>query len=156
MDSRLATMVHKDTIGSRGLTLTPPRSIVVAMPLVIRLVAALCLCTSALVPSRGAPAAGDVRVFPNPARDVVHIAFASAVPDSIIVPNYQLRVTVHNAAGRLLRKLRDGRVDFGAGDHGEIAWDGRTSSGRRVPSGFYYIRIVRNGQVSATKVWYIW
>src|SRR5512132_3363521 len=98
----------------------------------------------------------DARAYPNPAHGVVHIDLGSAYPDSIIVPTYQLRVTVHGATGRPVRKLRDGAIDFGGGDHGEIAWDARTDSGRSVPSGFYYSCIVRNGQVSVRKVWIVW
>ena len=105
--------------------------------------------------SRGARAGTGAKVYPNPARDIVHIVPGTNTPNSIIAPNEQLRVTVHNVTGRLVRKLHDGRINFGAGDHGEITWDGRMDSGHRVPSGFYYIRIVRNGQVSVVKVWYV-
>jgi hypothetical protein len=114
-----------------------------------------CGVVSATENSRGVAGVADVRACPNPARDVVHIAFGSSASDSIIVPIYRLRVTVHNATGRLVRKLRDGRIDFGGGDHGEITWEGRTDSGQRVPSGLYYIRIVRDGRVSVLKVRYI-
>ncbi len=104
---------------------------------------------------RRATAAADAKVYPNPARDVIHIAFGSTTPNSIIVPSDQLRVTVHDVTGRLVCMVRDGPIDYGAGDHGAIVWDGRTASGQRVASGFYYIRIVMNGRVSVVKAWFI-
>lgn len=140
-----------------GLTPGQDRRMLLVMRAVVILASALWLgmsgVASAAENARVVTAVAEARVYPNPSHDLVRIAFGPTAPNSIIIESYQLRVTVHNVTGRLVRRLRDGPI--GVGDHGEITWDGRTDSGRRVPSGFYYIRIVRNGQVSVVKVWYI-
>lgn len=132
---------------------------ILAMRAVVALVTAVCLGTCGVVSASenppGATTTAGLMAYPNPAHDVIHIAFKTALPGSLIVTNYQVRATVHNVTGQLVRRLRDGPINLGSGDHGEIVWDGRTESGQRVPSGFYFIRIVRNGQVSVLKVWYI-
>jgi len=48
-----------------------------------------------------------------------------------------LRVTVHDARGRLVRTLLAGARE--AGSH-EIVWDGNDDDGRRVESGVYFVR----------------
>ena len=49
---------------------------------------------------------------------------------------------VYDTAGRLVRTLRDGRLDEGAQI---ISWDGRTAAGHEVPSGIYFLRVRSNG-----------
>ncbi len=66
-----------------------------------------------------------IKVYPNPVR-----------PDhqgliSITGLMYNTNVKIVNAAGRL--------VNEGTSVGGEYTWDGRTSSGKRAPSGIYYV-----------------
>jgi YD repeat-containing protein len=47
-------------------------------------------------------------------------------------------VNVHNAAGRLARRLVE--EDLRAGSHA-FAWDGADESGRLLPNGLYVVRV---------------
>jgi flagellar hook assembly protein FlgD len=80
-------------------------------------------------------------------RSYVRVAFA------LLNPVTEMRVTVHDLTGRSVRTVRDGVL--AQGDHGEIYWDGRTTTGQRVPSGFYWIRIEIDEKVSVLKVWFL-
>ena len=97
----------------------------------------------------GAPiaAAPVARAYPNPSNGTVHVRF------TLNPANLYLRATVHDVTGHLIRILHDGPLL--AGDHGEISWDGLTTTGQRVPSGFYFIRIDDNGRVSVVRTWII-
>jgi hypothetical protein len=59
-----------------------------------------------------------------------------------------LRVTVHDARGRLVRVLAAGRWDAGSHD---VVWDGTDDAGRRVESGVYFVRAEAAGVVSTAK-----
>jgi hypothetical protein len=71
----------------------------------------------------------------HPARGVATLRCALPAPG-------ELRVAVHDVAGRELRVL-DGGVRP-AGAH-ELAWDGRDADGRSVPPGVYLARLVGAG-----------
>lgn len=75
----------------------------------------------------------------NPRTSIVCELDASAV----------LRVTVHDARGRLVRTLAAGARE--AGSH-EIVWDGLDDGGRRVESGVYFVRADAGRGVVARKV----
>lgn len=60
-----------------------------------------------------------------------------------------LRVTVHDARGRLVRTLVAGSREAGAHD---IVWDGNDDGGRRVESGVYFVRADAGRGVVARKV----
>jgi hypothetical protein len=50
----------------------------------------------------------------------------------------RLRLTLHDAQGRLVQRLHDG--ELGSGDHA-FRWDGRDAAGRRVMDGVYFARL---------------
>lgn len=74
--------------------------------------------------------------FPNPSR--AHASLAFGLPQS-----GRVRLTVHDVAGRLVRKIADG--EFAAGRHA-LAWDGFDASGREAGSGLYFVRLTAGGQ----------
>jgi len=61
----------------------------------------------------------------------------------------EVRVTVHDAAGRHVRNLLQEAV--GAGSRA-LVFDGRDDSGRALASGTYFVRVAQQGQVAATKL----
>ncbi len=80
---------------------------------------------------------------PNPFNPSTTLAFE--LPRALPV-----RLTVHDAAGRLVRVLGDGR-EFAAGRN-EAVWDGRDDRGRAQPSGVYLARVEAAGLVAATRL----
>ncbi|MFO7654584.1 MAG: FlgD immunoglobulin-like domain containing protein [Candidatus Krumholzibacteriia bacterium] len=79
---------------------------------------------------------------PNPFNPLTQVRFtlASAGPVS---------VTVHDAAGRLVRRLIGAELIAGA--H-EVLWNGRDESGREVPSGVYFCRLQAQGSMWTGKM----
>jgi hypothetical protein len=61
-----------------------------------------------------------------------------------------VRLTLHDAAGRLVRTLVDG-VTVTAGRHA-VMWDGRDHAGRSVGSGVYVCRLEAAGEVRHSKL----
>ncbi len=68
---------------------------------------------------------------PNPFRPATWIHFELAGSGHV-------RLGVYDVGGRLVRLLEDGQLD--AGPHFRV-WDGRSTSGRSVPSGTYFYRL---------------
>jgi hypothetical protein len=60
-----------------------------------------------------------------------------------------VRLTVHDARGRLVAELQDATMP--AGNHA-IAWDGTDRTGRRLGSGLYFARLVSDGEVDTSKL----
>jgi len=86
------------------------------------------------------PAGGAARVAmaaaPNPFRQVTHVRLQ-------VESATTLSVSVHDAAGRLVRSLvRDAAVGAGPRD---VEWDGRDDHGRGVAGGVYFCRITAGG-----------
>ena len=79
---------------------------------------------------------------PNPFNPLTEIRFELSKPQ-------QARVAVYDVTGRLVKILADGHLE--AGPHARI-WQGRDSSGRQVPSGAYYVRLVADGRVDHHKM----
>jgi len=71
-------------------------------------------------------------MVPNPASGGMWVTFA--------VPAGATRVdlSIHDVAGRLIRRLVEGRANPGL--HRRL-WDGRDAAGRLVPSGVYFCRL---------------
>jgi hypothetical protein len=94
-----------------------------------------------------APDAGGPRLrfgapAPNPTRDSVRLPLE--------VPRAgHLRVVVLDAQGRGVATLADGEV--AAGPHA-LTWSGRTSGGRRLQPGAYFVRARLGGLATATRV----
>jgi hypothetical protein len=61
----------------------------------------------------------------------------------------QVRLSVYDLAGRLVRVLVEGEIP--AGSH-EAVWDGRDSTGRSAPSGSYLARLVAGGKVEGVRL----
>jgi hypothetical protein len=75
----------------------------------------------------------DLRIdaFPNPFHDGTTIRYALPRADEV-------RVSIHDVSGRLVRTLAAGQK--AAGTH-RVGWDGTGADGRRVASGVYWIRL---------------
>lgn len=89
-----------------------------------------------VLPASAAPVPGaapaGLAAVPNPFNPSTTLAFElpRAMP---------IRLSVHDAAGRLVRVLRDGQE--GAAGRNEVTWDGRDDAGRAQPSGVYLARL---------------
>jgi len=79
---------------------------------------------------------------PNPFNPRVEISYS--VPQ-----NAQVRVSVYNLAGQLVRELWNGRR--AVGQHSD-SWDGRDANGRMVPSGTYLYRVIVGEKVGSGKL----
>ena len=69
--------------------------------------------------------------YPNPFNPVTTIRFE--LPEAS-----DLRLTVYDVSGRVVRTLADGTLP--AGPH-QVRWEGRDASGRAAPSGLYFYRL---------------
>ncbi len=72
---------------------------------------------------------------PNPARDRVQLAYELPVHAAV-------RITVHDAQGRLVRRLFRAEQEPGAY---ELAWDGCADRGQPAAAGLYYLRLETRG-----------
>jgi len=79
---------------------------------------------------------------PNPFNPRTNIAFTLPAAG-------RARVTVHDAAGRLVATLLDGERP--AGRH-ELSWHGTGDHGAALPSGVYVVRVESGGETRAAKV----
>jgi len=85
-------------------------------------------------------------VTPNPA--VAHASIGYSLPEGW----RSARLSVHDVAGRLVRRL-----DPAAGARGFLAvdWDGRASSGERVACGVYFVRLEVDGAVASQRMVFV-
>jgi len=81
-------------------------------------------------------------VFPNPFISGTSVRFSLPSPGLV-------RVTVHDASGRLVRLLAKTNGDAGPKS---LWWDGRDDRGYRVPHGTYFIRVEAGEAFVARKV----
>ncbi|HPF36790.1 MAG TPA: FlgD immunoglobulin-like domain containing protein, partial [Candidatus Krumholzibacteria bacterium] len=79
---------------------------------------------------------------PNPFNPTTEIAFRTAVAGPV-------RVTVHDAAGRLVRVLSEELR--AAGSHA-VRWDGRDAAGMPAASGVYLVRVAGPRVVDRGKI----
>jgi len=95
-------------------------------------------------PVENPPLAGRLRVrnHPNPFNPETEIRFMVPAPGAV-------RLSVYDAAGRLVRTLLDG--DVAAGE-GRVGWDGRDGTGLRVGSGIYFARLEAGGRAAIVKM----
>jgi len=97
------------------------------------------------VAAAAAPIAAAPRpltAYPNPFNPQTSIAFELAAGG-------QVRLTIHDLGGRLVRTLAAG--DFPAGRH-ESTWDGRDDAGRGLASGSYLARLVAGDRQQVTRL----
>jgi hypothetical protein len=87
----------------------------------------------------GAP---RLTAHPNPTRG--EAALDLYLPD----PN-EVRLSIYDATGRLVRKLLDGKVGAGVL---RLAWDGRSDRGEGVAPGVYFIRLATPNQTTVSRI----
>jgi len=90
------------------------------------------------------PAAGPLLLasYPNPFNPTTLLSYRLPAAGA-------LRLTLHDAQGRLLRELETGWRE--AGEHRAV-WDGRDAAGRALPSGVYLARLAAAGAVSSQRL----
>jgi len=78
--------------------------------------------------------------YPNPFNPLIRVRYAVSIQDD----GANLALDILDVRGRLVRSLAWGP---GAAGRHEAAWDGTDASGRRLPSGAYFVRLRgRTGQ----------
>ena len=90
--------------------------------------------------------------YPNPFRPGGDL---SVTVPFVLTPNGvgTLRVTVHDARGRLVRRIElPGVSSDGNGGFHQITWDGRDGAGRIVPSGVYFMALEGQGLSGARRI----
>lgn len=90
----------------------------------------------------GPPLPWTLRVAPNPFNPSTTIHLGLARPGHV-------EVRIHDAAGRMVRRLRAETMD--AGDH-RVVWDGRDAQGRRSASGVYFVQATVGGKSRSVRV----
>lgn len=76
--------------------------------------------------------------------------FSSQTTFNFFLPSPgQIRLVVYDVAGRLVATLADERKD--QGQH-HVEWNGKDSSGNRIPSGAYFVQLESNGERRTQKV----
>ncbi len=88
------------------------------------------------------PAAALAQNAPNPFNPRTTITFT-------LPQDGRVTVTVHDAAGRLVRTLLDGHRS--AATH-SVVWDGADQAGREAPSGIYFYRVAQGGSQRAGRM----
>jgi len=81
-------------------------------------------------------------MYPNPFSDRATISYA--IPTA-----RQVKLTVHDVRGRLVRTVVDRAQTAGSHD---AHWDGRDDHGAPAASGFYYVRFESNGEVRTSPI----
>lgn len=79
---------------------------------------------------------------PNPFRDRTTFLYTLPAPSDV-------RVSVFDVTGRLVRRLADGRLPGGA--HA-VDWDGRGGDSSPAPAGVYFVRLEADGRAETRKV----
>lgn len=85
----------------------------------------------------------SISASPNPARN------AGTVVSFSLRRAAHVNVTIHDLAGRVVRRLTEGAARAG---RSETAWDGRDGEGRSVAAGIYLARIEADGEAKAARV----
>ncbi len=94
------------------------------------------------VPADEAPAMALWPPWPNPTRGSMLLRFTLAHAASV-------RVTVHDAAGRLVRVIAHGPREPGVQ---QLEWDGRDAAGRRVAAGRYFVGLRAGGKFASQAI----
>ena len=84
-----------------------------------------------------------LRARPNPAAGRVLLSYSISKPSAV-------EVKVYDVAGRVVSELFRGRATEGVHT---LAWQGRDSAGRKLPSGVYFVTLKIDGeQVKTTRL----
>ena len=94
---------------------------------------------TAIGPDRPARSEARVRALPNPFGERVAIAWGGTAPDPAAA-----RLAIWDVRGRRVR----GEVTAETG----WTWDGRDDSGRSVPAGLYFARVVQDGRATTVRL----
>jgi len=86
--------------------------------------------------------AWSLRVAPNPFNPSTTIHLELAVPGEV-------SIRIHDAAGRVVRRVRAGRLDAG---HHRMMWNGRDDGGQRLASGVYFVQATVDGESHSARV----
>ena len=112
-------------------------------PAEIELCATACDCNTVSVPSGMDDFNFGIRsTVPNPTRGSITVGFA-------ISRESAARLAVYDASGKLVCTIVDGTLS--AGPH-TVTWDGHTQSGRKLPSGAYFLKLSAEGRSTSRKV----
>jgi hypothetical protein len=98
--------------------------------------------TGVATPPVGASGAAALAAWPNPFREEARIRFALPRAGAA-------RLSVHDASGRRVGVLLDGRLE--AGEHA-ATWDGTDASGRRAGPGVYFLTLSAPDFATARKI----
>ncbi len=92
----------------------------------------------------GAPALTrpELSALPNPFNPTVTIRYSMPVAGDV-------RLTVHDATGRLVSLLHNGHAVAGA--HSRV-WHGKTEAGGESSSGIYFVRLATGGEIRSMKI----
>ena len=95
--------------------------------------------------SNGTFAPGALTAWPNPSRDTctLRYAFPQTIRRTAVDRGADVELSIYDTAGRCVREYPI------AGTSGVVEWDGRSTSGRPVPSGVYWARLRAAGSVIA-------
>jgi len=81
-----------------------------------------------------------LEIYQNPSRDKVDIRWQ-------ITENIERNLIIYNATGRLIK-------EFHITDHSfnRVTWDGRDNSGKKVPSGIYFLKFQAGVYIETKKI----
>ncbi|MFQ5906285.1 MAG: FlgD immunoglobulin-like domain containing protein [bacterium] len=90
---------------------------------------------------RAATSSGLLGAYPNPFSGATRVSFVTE-------SRRRVSLEVYDLAGRVVRELLNGVADPGRHD---VAWDGKDSSGKDLPSGVYFYSLSSGGRGSSMK-----
>ena len=146
-----AVLAAADAAVAGPVTLTPARSLVDGETVRLTVTARNAAAYRAVLPVGGATTpTGDAAPravallgnWPNPFNPATSVGYALPATGPV-------RLSIHDARGRLVRVLVDGVVE--AGSH-QASWDGRDTDGRGVAAGVYLARLQAGGTRHVTKL----
>jgi hypothetical protein len=97
----------------------------------------------------GAPRAGRLSAYPNPANGPVRIDWSADARSTRSVSTRSAQLAVLDAQGRLVAMLR---AADGSEGPSQAVWDGRDLAGRLVPAGVYLLRMDSGGVIATRRV----
>jgi hypothetical protein len=88
-----------------------------------------------------------VRATPNPASGIATLCLSLPVPAS--EANRPVSVSIYDARGRLVASIK---AEAGKSSSARLTWDGRASSGEKVPAGIYFLEASSGRDTARTKL----
>ena len=91
-----------------------------------------------------------LEVYPNPFRN--HLVIKFQIPNSKYQTNskFQISLKIYDATGRVVKNLSFHPASFII--HNSVEWDGTDNSGRRLPTGIYFVRFEAGNYKQTEKV----